>query len=705
MPTVPRMLPAVALSLLAGSAWGGSPENTLLIVNPSSAESLRVANHYAAARGIPASNVLYVDPAAANYAALASGNVEALFGELNQRGMLATVDQVVVMPGAPFFIPASGLITDGCSPVNRFAITTGYTLAFVKHKVLGGLPSTNSNRYAGSGTTPTAFRSTISWLGGVPSGDPNAERYFLCTMLGYSGGNGNTVEEILDMIDRSVAADGTFPAGTFYFMDNQGDPARNVRAPQFPNTLTQLAAVGGTGQIIAGVLPGGKHDALGIMTGAAAPNIDGANLTILPGAFADHLTSFAATFDTGSQTKMSRWIAKGASGTSGTVEEPCNYLGKFPSPRLHVFYRQGLSLGEAWFRSQGFAPYQSLFTGDPLTRPWAHIPVVGVADFPAGAVSGVVQFTPTATTTNPDATIQLFDLYIDGVFHSFTLPGFKFSVDTSTLHEGAHDVRVVARDGSAVKTPGRWIGTLEVDHTPHAATLAVKNPNVTLAEAVVVEATGTGAPVAEVRILQNGRVVAAGSGEAEVSIFGRHLGAGPSSLQAEVLFADGTIARSLPAAVEVANTGNATPDAPKAFGYTRVVDPAGTFVLALPSSHGADLASATTTVLSGPFKSTSLVSTGHPYRVFKPIDGASGTDLVTFRVTTPQGSSEAVVTIVYDRACPGDCEGDGDHDIFDFLCFQGKFAVQDPYADFEGDGDWDVFDFLAFQNAAAAACP
>ncbi len=54
--------------------------------------------------------------------------------------------------------------------------------------------------------------------------------------------------------------------------------------------------------------------------------------------------------------------------------------------------------------------------------------------------------------------------------------------------------------------------------------------------------------------------------------------------------------------------------------------------------------------------------------------------------------------------CKPDCEGDGDLDVFDFLCFQGKFAQQDPYADFEGDGDWDVFDFLAFQGAYANGC-
>ncbi len=55
-------------------------------------------------------------------------------------------------------------------------------------------------------------------------------------------------------------------------------------------------------------------------------------------------------------------------------------------------------------------------------------------------------------------------------------------------------------------------------------------------------------------------------------------------------------------------------------------------------------------------------------------------------------------------ACYADCEGDGDLDVFDFLCFQGEYANQTKYADCEGDGDWDVFDFLCFQGAYANGC-
>jgi hypothetical protein len=63
-----------------------------------------------------------------------------------------------------------------------------------------------------------------------------------------------------------------------------------------------------------------------------------------------------------------------------------------------------------------------------------------------------------------------------------------------------------------------------------------------------------------------------------------------------------------------------------------------------------------------------------------------------------------------DRCYP-DCDtatGVGVLDIFDFLCFQNAFALQEPYAcgcDEDPPGVCDVFDFLCFQNAFEAGCP
>lgn len=55
-------------------------------------------------------------------------------------------------------------------------------------------------------------------------------------------------------------------------------------------------------------------------------------------------------------------------------------------------------------------------------------------------------------------------------------------------------------------------------------------------------------------------------------------------------------------------------------------------------------------------------------------------------------------------ACRADCDGNGELNIFDFLCFQNLFASGDLAADFDGDGRLTIFDFLEFQNAFAIGC-
>jgi hypothetical protein len=55
--------------------------------------------------------------------------------------------------------------------------------------------------------------------------------------------------------------------------------------------------------------------------------------------------------------------------------------------------------------------------------------------------------------------------------------------------------------------------------------------------------------------------------------------------------------------------------------------------------------------------------------------------------------------------CVADCDGSGELDFFDFLCFQDLFAAGDPLADCDGSGALDFFDFLCFQDEFAAGCP
>lgn len=698
---------------------GGSPENVLLVIDPSDATSVYLGNYYRHARNIPGTNVLYMNPNAVSFQAFADFRIDPLFAALAAAGIDDHIDYIVVAPGptTSFYIYAPNLVSDTCSPVTRFSMSSAFTLAFIADEVLGTtLPSSTSNRYYSSTNSAQAFDSSTAWYFGSPSTSPAARRYFIGAMLGYTGTRGNTPAELVAMIDRSVAADGTRPTGTFYFMNNTADPARNVRASQYSTVRTALIGAGAQAQIINGTLPVGNHDGLGIMTGAASLGVLTADYSLYDGAFCDHLTSWAATFDIASQTKLSEWIAKGASGSWGAVEEPCNYTGKFPHARLHLYYYQGSSLGEAAFRSAQFTPFQMLLYGDPLTRPFAYLPTVTVNNPPPDPASGFVFLSAGATTAKPGAAIARLELLIDGQYQSTVTPGQSFLIDTTQLADGWHDLRVLAYDNTLVASVGRWTDALNVDNHGRSVALAANPLTGDLATQFDLTVTTTGDNVREVRIMQNNRVVAAAPGAAAVlPVHGAALGAGPVTVQAEAFFCDGSRVRSAPVTLDVAfDVGTPSGALPVAYNYTKVIRSDDVNIVELPATCDDGSAAMTWQIVAPPATATYPAWQSGPYRFLYPVGTPTGTDTLTFRATSAAGSSNtATVTLVYE-AWPvfGDLTCDGFVTAADFAAFEPCLAGPDVMtpppgcdpdtfarADFDGDGDVDAADYAALQTA------
>jgi hypothetical protein len=68
------------------------------------------------------------------------------------------------------------------------------------------------------------------------------------------------------------------------------------------------------------------------------------------------------------------WLRYGATASYGTVSEPCNHPGKFPSPSVFLnHYLHGETLLEAYWKSVAM-PGQGLFIGEPLARPYPSSP-------------------------------------------------------------------------------------------------------------------------------------------------------------------------------------------------------------------------------------------------------------------------------------------------------------------------------------------
>jgi uncharacterized protein (TIGR03790 family) len=169
------------------------------------------------------------------------------------------------------------------------------------------------------------------------------------------------------LIDRGTRADGLAPRGTAYLVTTN-DPLRNVRTAQYP-LANRVARHEFDFQVVTGDAPERPATVMFYFTGATTVSgIDGNQF--LPGAIADHLTSFGGMLTDSPQMSSLRWLEAGATGSYGTVVEPCNLLGKFPNVAvLMAHYLAGETLIEAYWKSV-LMPGQGLFIGEPLAAPF-----------------------------------------------------------------------------------------------------------------------------------------------------------------------------------------------------------------------------------------------------------------------------------------------------------------------------------------------
>lgn len=68
------------------------------------------------------------------------------------------------------------------------------------------------------------------------------------------------------------------------------------------------------------------------------------------------------------------------------------------------------------------------------------------------------------------------------------------------------------------------------------------------------------------------------------------------------------------------------------------------------------------------------------------------------------GVHEGFVATMPASRCKADCDASSELDIDDFICFQTRFAISDPYADCDGDIELTIDDFLCFQSLFAVGC-
>jgi hypothetical protein len=561
---VALLLPIPGLLPPAPARAGGGPENLLLVVNPASADSLAIANAFIELRAIPALNVFMLPWKAGDE----STTIDRFRGDIllpvlrtiEARGLAPQIDYVVYSSGFPWRIDFAAELPAELAkvPALKFpsASLTGMTMLY--GTVQSGQPAwldPESNDYfrplGADGAPPTTvgFRSWYGWSDRGDLLEVGGNRYLLSTMLGVTAGRGNTVAEVVAALRSAAAADGTRPPGTLYFMTN-ADVRTKARFNPVKGTVKAIEAAGAQAEILPGILPAGRRNVAGLMTGTPDFDWDSSNARLLPGAICDNLTSFGAVFTPGAgQTPLSHFIRAGAAGACGTVVEPFVMLpngnaatqpqahqAKFPHPGLLLHYARGASLAEAFFQSV-HSPYQLLVVGDPLCQPWAVVPRVEVIDAATGKpladnapLSGKVEFEPRVTVAN-DGRADRFELFLDGARVAQCGPGQRLPLDTAVFADGHHDLRLVAIDAGPIETQGRRIVPVQFANHGRSLAVAVEPRRVTPQGSVRVRVSGTGISAALIHAA--GRVLGRTSAaEATIEVPAELLGRGTVTIRA-----------------------------------------------------------------------------------------------------------------------------------------------------------------------------
>lgn len=452
---------SLVLALPSAANAVPSPDTVAVVFNAAVPGSVALAMRYAEARAIPSRQRCGLDLPTSDTITLAEYRdrvATPLRRCLTDGGVDARIEALVLVRGVPLrvAIPATGgaqnaslaavLMVDGA----RYADGA----AFLDRALPGVTRS--------CGTTACL---AARWVNPYDDGEFSAGwtrtldgvqwNLRLVTML-----HGRSDEEAGMLVQSALDGDaaGTVPGA--WMLMNGADPARAALDHTYDAVAERLRDLGRdvrrvpfdtalTGQTLAAFVTG---------TASLGTTIEGNRLS--PGAVVDNLTSFGAvpqnfTTTGEAQVSVARWIARGAAGAHGTVDEPLNNC--FPRRDFLTDYAEGSTLAEAYLRNMPFVYWRNVVLGDPMAAPWARRPRVTVD----GVREGETLTAPRRITLHgaaPDgATVATTALYLDGVARAH--------VDGDTISwclegDGARELLAVSQlaqdSGPGLHTPKGW---------------------------------------------------------------------------------------------------------------------------------------------------------------------------------------------------------------------------------------------------------
>ncbi len=307
-----------------------SPDRLGVIYSANDRSSSDVAHYYATQRRVPPENVIGL--AVPDRAIISREELRQLRAAMLLK-LPSNVQSLLLVWSRPYAVECMSVTT---------AFAAGYQPGFCEP---GCRSTTLSPLFDTAGWLPA---DTTGWLPAMllPSADEALARA---------------------VIDRGVKADASEPPGTVYLVNTQ-DSLRNVRAEGYSNAEALLSKRLRIAEVSTPVRTR-LTDILAYFTGIARVE-ELPLLAFRPGAAADHLTSTGGQLEGSNQMSALEWLRQGATGSYGSVSEPCNLREKFPSPAVFLdHYRRGDTLLEAYWKSVAM-PGQGLFIGEPLARPY-----------------------------------------------------------------------------------------------------------------------------------------------------------------------------------------------------------------------------------------------------------------------------------------------------------------------------------------------
>ncbi len=427
---------------------GGGPANVMVLFNADDPDAEAVAQYYAGARDLPEGHVCPVEGVAPDARTIDFEDYSitvqaALDGCLDALHQPDEVDYLVLVRGLPYRVD----ILDGYSASLSAMLQVHHAASTADGSELAGQPQAYGDYHYASIENP-AYIEGHCWAGDLDIENPYAAWYVTtCSIVrtethapsftragageasGYDfAGNlfvvtrldGFDHDDAMDLVDRGLAADGTFPDAEILCMEG-ADDARGARDPECELATRHLAMAGWNATYLT------PHDAALEGREVAAYFSGAANLTgaiagnsYVPGAITCNLTSTGAVPgnfycsedgvtcpESESQTSIARYVRAGATGAHGAVAEPLN--NSFPAAGALIYYAFGYNLGESYLLNQQFLYWQNIVLGDPLTTPYAERPVVelGSDEVPLGEALEV-------TASHPDGVAEV-RLYVDGL--------------------------------------------------------------------------------------------------------------------------------------------------------------------------------------------------------------------------------------------------------------------------------------------------